>query len=153
MVGEIGDRAPVRLLTKRLAFLWGVTCAGRILYMLAPLSYATLRPFLELAFFAFLLTISAMEILILRTAAAAYKDFIQPPRRGESSKPSKSTAIYPLRLKLVFALFIFCLIMGLWDARNDNQMVLPSVVGVATNFWWVWIFAAPKLRLNEQSNG
>jgi hypothetical protein len=120
--------------------------------MLEPLSKVTLRPFLELAFLAFLLAISAVEIVILRTAAADYKDSVQQLPQIESVETAKSFAIYPLWTKLIIGIFIFCLISVLWDTRNDNQMIIPMVLGVAMNLWWVWIFAAPRLRLKKPSN-
>jgi hypothetical protein len=147
MIDNIRDCAPTRLLTKRFALLWAFTCAGRILYMLEPLSKVILRPFLELAFLAFLLTISAVEVLILRTAAADYKDSIQLLCPVTSSETAKSFAIYPLWTKLIIGIFIVCLISVLWDTRYDNQMILPMVVGVAMNLWWVWMFAAPRISL------
>lgn len=152
MADKIGDRVPTKMLTKRLVLLWAFTCTGRILYMLEPLSNITLRPFLELAFLAFLLTISAVEILILRTAAVDYKDSVRQFPQVDSVEITKSFMIYPLWTKLIIGIFIFCLISVLWDTRNDNQMILPMVVGVAMNLLWVWIFVAPKISLKKPSN-
>jgi uncharacterized protein involved in response to NO len=152
MIDNNGDSTPTRLLKKRLVLLWASTCAGRILYMLEPSSNLTLRPLLELAFFAFLLAISVVEILILKTAAADYKDSIQPLRLFESSEAAKSPAVYPLSSKLIMGIFMFCLISVLWDTRNDNQMILPMVLGVAMNLWWVWMFAVPRISQKKPSN-
>jgi len=121
--------------------------------MLEPLSKVTLRPFLELVYIAFLLAIPVVEILILRKVAADYKDSIQRLRPLERSETEKSSASYPLRLKLTIGLLMFGLISVLWDTRNENQMILPIVLGVAMNLWWIWKFAAPMISLKEPLNG
>ena len=150
MVNEIEDRAAIRLLTKRFALLWAITCAGRILLALEPFAPVALRTVTELAFFAFLLAITAGEILILRKAATDYRGPIQ---QIQFLKISRSTRIYSRSSKLMMGLFMFCLVFFLWDTRNDNQMLLPMVVGVAMNLWWVWIFAARTLRLRGSAKG
>jgi hypothetical protein len=120
--------------------------------MLEPFSNVALRPFLELAFLVFLLTISAVEIRILRMAAEDYKNSIRPLRPVEFPETVKLSAIYPLSQKLMMGIFMFCLVLVLWDTRNDNQMILPMAIGVAMNLWWVWRFATRWLRLNRPAN-
>jgi hypothetical protein len=111
-----------------------------------------LRPFLELVYLAFLLFISVVEILILRKAATEYKDSIKPLRPLESPETTKSPAVYPPSSKFIMGIFILCLISVLWDTKNDSQMVLTTVIGVAMNLWWVWMFAAPNLLPKKPSS-
>ena len=144
------NRSPVKLITKRFVLLWAAVCAGRLLYMLQPLAGVMIRPFLEFAFFVFLLTIAAIEIRILRMAAADFRNSSDPHHPNESSETSRSIPVYSLWSKLTMGIFIFCLVFVLWDTRSDNQMApIMSGLGVAMNLWWVWRFATPSLRSNR----
>ena len=137
-----------KILTKRFLLLWGIICAGRLLYTLAPLANHVLRPYADFAYFAFLLTVVVFEIAILRKTAADYPNSLPLPHPLEANRKPKAAAVYPFHTKLTIGLFMFGLIFVLWDTRNDNHMVLLMVLGVALNLGWVWMFAAPRLRQN-----
>jgi len=128
----------MKLHMKRFAFLWASACGGRLLFMLKPFVTTTFWPFLDVAFFAFLLAVVVVEILIVRAAAKANWDSGEP---SPTPNGSKLKSLYSLTSKIAMGSLVFGFLLVIWDTRDDNQMVLVVLLGIAMNFWWVRRFA------------